>query len=57
MQVTSHLRPVSKMVKRNGHGVHIYKNKDKYDGNWKNNKRHGQGEMTYANHGGSSPFY
>jgi len=32
---------------RNGYGVYIYANGDKYLGMWKEDRRHGQGEYIY----------
>ena len=34
---------------RNGYGVYIYANGDKYLGMWKEDRRHGQGEYIYKN--------
>lgn len=35
---------------RNGYGVYIYANGDKYLGMWKEDRRHGQGEYIYKDH-------
>jgi len=35
--------------KRNGYGVMVYANSDKYEGNWIDGKQDGEGVMTYAN--------
>jgi hypothetical protein len=34
---------------KNGYGIEIYSNGDKYEGEWRNNQRYGQGTMNYAN--------
>ena len=34
---------------RHGHGIKIYKNTDKYDGEWAYDLRQGKGTFTWAN--------
>lgn len=36
-----------------GTGVYFYADGDKYDGEWKDDKRHGKGIVTYAAEDGS----
>lgn len=36
------------MHKRNGRGIHYYKNGDIYDGEWSNDKRIGKGKIIFA---------
>ena len=39
------------MGQRNGYGVYTYPNGDKYEGEWRDGRRHGQGEYIYKDQG------
>jgi hypothetical protein len=49
MQMETNILVNGKKVKKNGKGVMIYKNGNLYDGEWKNDLRHGNGILTEKN--------
>ena len=42
---------------RNGYGIYFYVNNDRYEGEWKDHLRHGQGTYFYAETGLKKIFY
>ena len=44
-------QPSFHSVSKDGWGTHVWRTKDRYDGNWKLNKKHGFGVMKWTNGG------
>ena len=44
-----HQQYIQNKLVKNGHGIYMYKNGDKYDGHWNNDKKNGLGLFSYAN--------